>query len=405
MARREYRYFLWIALQLAVWFAAIGRYLPELGEHYWRLFYLSGSVACFFLMPLFAARPRHAALLVCVNSVLAAAALYPASGESVNLFLLLVYGLLTGEALYRRLPLAEWSAPALVQSAALVILTAAAEQTPRDSLFALMAMGLLIGAGVMFSLAKRREHDGSARYEALLAEYRELRRRSASDEDIARQEERKLIGHEIHDSVGHKLTALLMQLEVMRIQAASEQLERVEQLKRLAQDSLDETRRAVSSYRQEEPGGLQGIMRLIRNLEKESFLRVHFTVRHGAFSAPLDGEASFVIYRSVQEALTNMMKHASTRVANVMFEAPASRMFRFEISNPAARTAQFREGYGLTAMRERLQRFGGGMEAFHADEQFVVRGWIRLEVRGEADDQRIIGGGSGDGPSRVEGDD
>jgi two-component system, NarL family, sensor histidine kinase FusK len=168
-----------------------------------------------------------------------------------------------------------------------------------------------------------------------------MKRQLLVEEQQARQDERMLIGHEIHDSVGHKLTALLFQFEAFRLTAAEKDKETVEKLKELAEQSLEETRQAVRSFKQREGSGLQGVIRLIRKLEMESFMKIQFSVKHGAFAAPLTGEQSFAIYRAVQEALTNIMKHSSTREAQVIFESPGGSIFRFEVINSAPHNRYF----------------------------------------------------------------
>lgn len=104
-----------------------------------------------------------------------------------------------------------------------------------------------------------------------------------------------------------------MQFEAFRLTAAEKDKEQVQNLKELAEQSLEETRRAVRSFKQREAGGLQGVIRLIRKLEMESVMKINFSVKHGAFAAPLTGEQSFAIYRAIQEALTNIMKHSTNK--------------------------------------------------------------------------------------------
>ncbi|WP_231686879.1 sensor histidine kinase [Bacillus sp. JCM 19034] len=113
-------------------------------------------------------------------------------------------------------------------------------------------------------------------------------------------------------------------------------------------------------------------------------MKIHFSVKHGAFAAPLTGEQSFAIYRAVQEALTNIMKHSATREAKIMFESPGGSIFRFEVTNTTSSNPFFQEGYGLKAMRERLEKVGGLLEIDHDERQFVVRGSIRLITEGRA---------------------
>lgn len=115
-----------------------------------------------------------------------------------------------------------------------------------------------------------------------------MKRRLITDEQHARQEERAQVGRDIHDSVGHKLTALLMQLEMHRMQADRETAEVLKGLKALAKESLEENKNAVRSMKQQETSGLPAIIGLLRRLESESFMRVTLMARHGALTVPLN---------------------------------------------------------------------------------------------------------------------
>lgn len=383
-------YFIWIALHIMVWLGAMNVYRENLADEYWRLIGFSIFLASFFLLPLFANKPKVSTALICLNAVLSILSVFPLEQETFNPYLLLMVSLLVGEMTHR-LPLPKWIFPSIIMAAGIGWFAANARLPFAYNLFIALYTVMLFGAAVRYKLTHDRGHSAALRYDALLTEYKRLKRRLASEEEAARQEERMLIGHEIHDSVGHKLTALLMQLEAFRLKEGGQNQEQVLALKKLAHDSLEETRRAVKTLKQEETGGLQGIMRLIRNLETDSFLRIHFTVNHGAFSAPLNGEQSFVIYRSVQEALTNIMKHSKAREAKVTFEAPGGSLFRFEISNPVTGNIAFQEGFGLRSMRERLQKIGGDLELYTNAEHFVVSGWVRTSGKGEGRDQGAIG--------------
>lgn len=378
MPTKSPKYFIWIALHVLVWLAAMSGYIDHIGQEFWRLLSLAGYFLVFFLIPLAAARLKHLSFLMSMGSIFSIITVYPLDQETFNPFILLILALLVAEMAHR-LPLSYCILPAVIQVIGVGLLAYIANLTNMSSVFMMLYMLMLFSAAIVYSIKNTSDVSTKTRYDALLSEFRNLKRRVSAEEEQVRQEERRLIGHEIHDSVGHKLTALIMQLESFRLQTApSSYQEQVLSLKNLAQESLDETRRAVRTFKQEETGGLPGIIRLIRRLESDSFLRIRFTVDHGAFSAPLDGEQSFVIYRSVQEALTNIMKHSKAREAKVAFEVPGGSVFRFEVSNPVANRTTFQEGFGLTSMRERLQKINGDLDVLTTEDQFIVRGWIRL---------------------------
>lgn len=373
-------YFIRIALHLLVWAGAISAYVSEIAGEYWRLLGVSGYLVIFFVLPLLTKRPKTLTSLLCIISILTYVTVYPLEPGAFNPFILLIVPMLVWE-MVQRLQLSSCIYPALIQVVGMLLLAAKASFDLSSWLFIAIYIILLYSSAALYYLLHDREAFANTRYEVLLTEYRSLKRRLATEEDSARQEERVLVGHEIHDSVGHKLTALLMQIESLRLKNGNPYQEEADVLKRLAYDSLEETRRAVKTLRHGDTGGLPGIMRLIRRLETDSFLRIYFAVNHGAFSAPLSGEQSFVIYRSVQEALTNIMKHSKAREAKVMFEAPGGSVFRFEISNKVANSYSFQEGFGLTSMRDRLRKINGDLEVFTASEQFIVRGSLRIVDR------------------------
>src|SRR5699024_4357027 len=115
-------------------------------------------------------------------------------------------------------------------------------------------------------------------YEQLLSEYRQLKRMHLAAEEVTKAEERTRIAREIHDSVGHRLTALILKLEMLHIQEPNEQYI---QLKQMANESLAETREAVQTLQESEIKGIPAVVQLIRKLETESQLLVQFTIKEG----------------------------------------------------------------------------------------------------------------------------
>lgn len=248
----------------------------------------------------------------------------------------------------------------------------------------LFILYMLAFTALLLSMMTMRDHEQHTKqqYEALLNEYRALKRQAKQNEDAVRAEERTQITRQIHDSVGHKLTSLLMQIEMYRMRASGQEKEQLEQMKRLAKQSLNETRNAVKALREEEVGGIQALLRLIRNLEAESYMQIDFHIRHGALSVALNNEQSIAVYRAIQEALTNAMRHGSSRKVKILLESSGGRLFRFEVSNDTLGHAgdTIKEGFGLTAMRDRIEKAGGTLDIIQTNQQFLVRGSFLLEA-------------------------
>ncbi|KIL51686.1 histidine kinase [Jeotgalibacillus alimentarius] len=371
-------FLIWMGLLLAVWGTLITPLFSNLDVNLWRLAGVACYFTLFFLTPLLHKNTKVLTALFCLRAVLIYITFFPAEPYQFTLTLSFAYILLIAESA-EKLPFRQMIVSYFVSLTILASYLFIGQLSSDEIAFIILMIIVIFPGFVYYKLSADRYQTLSADYEDLHQEYRMVKRRIVQDEEAARQEERHLIGKEIHDSVGHKLTSLIMQLEAYRIQSGSGNDPHVNQLKTLAGESLEETRRAVKVFRQTEIGGLQGVMRLIRKLEIENFIRIQFSVHPGAFAAPLTGEQSFAIYRAVQEGLTNIMKHGHSREAQITFEAPGKSIFRFEMINPVNEYRPFTEDFGLTSMRERLEHSGGGLEAKMNDQEFILCGWVPLK--------------------------
>ncbi|MFC0560915.1 sensor histidine kinase [Halalkalibacter alkalisediminis] len=373
-------FWVWLLLLVVSWGLSLLHFSADLLNISFRVLGSAGFFALFFLSPLLRNHKFIFTLHLSLAAVLAVVVLWPEEGGSPNLHTLVVFSILAGKAVYRLNPLQAGIVGFILTLGA--IIPYFYDYPTISPTFVVVYASVLAVAFAVYKRVLLNSLGFSEQYEALLNEYRKLKRRIASDEKQARQEERAEIARQIHDSVGHKLTALLMQLEVVRMKADDETTkDQVQGLKLLAKESLEETRSAVKALKQDDVGGLAAIISLIRKLEAESFVRVSFSIKHGALTASLRNEQAIAVYRAVQEALTNMMRHSGTREVHIVFEAPAGSVFRFEVSNPTAHEMSFREGFGLSSMRERMERVGGRLEVTQYDGWFIVRGTLPLNVK------------------------
>ena len=214
------------------------------------------------------------------------------------------------------------------------------------------------------------------RYQAGLAEQAERER--AAEAERARQqvrEERVRIARELHDVVAHSLAVVTVQagvgkrLMTRRPEAASGALESIEMIGRTAQQEL----RVVLGLLREEGIGdteLSPAPRLADLKELADMVRASGTpveLRMPDLGGRLSPALELTVYRVVQEALTNAVKHAPG--APVTVDVAACGMdIRIEVTdsgNPAGPGGGrgFRPGHGLVGMRERVAAFGGSLDA------------------------------------------
>ncbi len=237
------------------------------------------------------------------------------------------------------------------------------------------------------------------RYLAGLAEQAE-RERAAEAERARREvrEERVRIARELHDVVAHTLTVITVQagvgrrLAARRPEEAGAALESIEMIGRTAQDEL---RVVLGLLRDEEAGAaaLAPAPRLVDLKELAEHVLASGTpveLRMSGADRQLSPALELSIYRVVQEALTNVVKHAPGARAAVGLVV-SDRQVRIEVADdggtagrPAGddgRPASPGTGNGIVGMRERVGAFGGWLVAEPlAGRGFHVLAEIPIEV-------------------------
>jgi len=247
-----------------------------------------------------------------------------------------------------------------------------------SSLVNLAFTGLGLAFSYVGSASVRRIREERERAEALLAEL--VRTRDAQVEAAALGE-RARIAREIHDVLAHTLSALAVQLEGTRLlleqrpgdPAAAVAVERAH---RLAREGLDETRRAVGALRGERLPGPDGLARLVGDFRAESGTPSRLQVEGQAIA--LTSEAQLALYRTAQEALTNVRKHAqATSVdVSVRYAPDGVELIVDDVAPAVAKNGQAQAGYGLVGMRERAELLGGTLDAGPRATGFRVRLWL-----------------------------
>jgi signal transduction histidine kinase len=182
----------------------------------------------------------------------------------------------------------------------------------------------------------------------------------------AQEEERRRISRELHDETGQALMVLRFHLEML----AGDTQDEEQQAK--VQESLEVLDRTIEGLRRiiarlsprvlEELGLVSAIRRQAQMLVKQTAIKPHLELPEDF--GPLDHDLEVALYRSVQEALHNLAKHAQASKFTIRLAAAGDKV-SLEIEDDgigfSARTAHER-GFGLTGMRERTTALGGSMK-------------------------------------------
>jgi signal transduction histidine kinase len=185
----------------------------------------------------------------------------------------------------------------------------------------------------------------------------------------------------MHDVLAHSLSALALQLETTRLLARDRSVDgdvtrAIDQAHHLAASGLEEARRAIAAERGDELPGPERIGILAEAFGEQSGLPVELEV--SGEPRELAPDARLAVYRTAQEALTNVRRHATPERVEVRLDyRPESTVLVVEdhaapgvpapvgLRGPAG-------GFGLTGMRERAELLGGELIAEPTAQGFRV---------------------------------
>ena len=193
----------------------------------------------------------------------------------------------------------------------------------------------------------------------------ELRRLSASVVE-AREEERRRIARELHDELGQRLSAMKMELSTLAHDIHNRTYDRrVSAMIDMLNETVASVRRIASDLRPMMLDDL-GLNAAIEWLVRESAQRmgIEITVRLGEVDPALDGPASTAVYRMVQEALTNVARHArATDVSIDMRQIGNELVLTVHDNGIGFPSTRRKEGsFGLIGIRERAYMLGGTLD-------------------------------------------
>jgi signal transduction histidine kinase len=185
------------------------------------------------------------------------------------------------------------------------------------------------------------------------------------------EDERRRLARELHDGVGHSLTALihLMAQATAALDRPEEARERLARANAVAQSTLQETRALSRLLRPQilDDLGLEAALRWLAR----SFHDDHRIAIGVDFDEPfpvIDGDLSTLIFRVTQESLSNIVKHANAKHVEIALK---QRAFLLALAirddgrgcDPAAALAKSTQGgsSGLGGLRDRVRLFGGSL--------------------------------------------
>ena len=175
--------------------------------------------------------------------------------------------------------------------------------------------------------------------------------------EASKQNERLRIARNIHDLVGHHVTALSLNLEMLAHKTRGQMHEDILAVQSIAKELLSKVRMAVTEYRMDVAMPVEEILSELTShapsLSIELDLEENLVIR--------DAAVAEAVLRSAQEILTNTLKHSNASCLFIQLHSQNSRLFMTTIDDGQG-CDEVNMGNGLKGMQERLEELGGTLK-------------------------------------------
>lgn len=201
-------------------------------------------------------------------------------------------------------------------------------------------------------------------------------------EHIAQLEERNRISRELHDSIGHNLTGVLLQVDaaihIMEIDKdkAKELLNNIYQN---MNSSIEIVRKTVQKIRPKtyKSRGVN-LKQLINNYKKSTGIEIDLEINGNVY--PLLPSIEIIIYRNIQEALTNAVRHGHANNIKIQLSYSKGEL-GVSVIDDGIGVDKIEKGYGLNGMEERMELVDGSI-SFSSEKGFKIS--MLIPIKGES---------------------
>lgn len=219
-------------------------------------------------------------------------------------------------------------------------------------------------------------------YKELLDVHRRLKKYADEVEKLTIVAERNRIARDIHDTLGHSVTGIIMEIEMAQhlidkdLDKSRELLDRA---KNSSKEGLSKIREVVETLKPDEEisKGIISIKELISDFSKRTGANIDIDITGDVIKTK--PTINMVLYRIVQEGLTNAIRHGQATKINVRLKYSKDKIF-FVISDNGIGCGNISEGFGLKGMKERIFSLKGTVD-FNSNEGFTVKGFLPIGGR------------------------
>jgi signal transduction histidine kinase len=224
-------------------------------------------------------------------------------------------------------------------------------------------IAIVHGTGIVFAVVFTRIAASERNARQSLSEANlQLREHATQIEELATTKERNRLAREIHDSLGHYLTVVNVQIEAARAifpHDSNRAFNHLAQAQTLTQEGLAEVRRSVAALRASPLVNLPLTEALAKLTEQWNTADTRVDLKITGAVRRLAPAAELTLYRTAQEALTNVGKHAEATQVKIWLDFSDDQFVILKVEDNGCGSDNAEEGFGLLGVRERVHALKG----------------------------------------------
>ncbi|PEM34226.1 helix-turn-helix transcriptional regulator [Bacillus wiedmannii] len=228
--------------------------------------------------------------------------------------------------------------------------------------------GLAYVMGFAFHLliVNHKQNEAIRKQNAVLEQY------MSQIERITLAEERNRLSSELHDTVGHAYTSIIMGMETLRTDLATEMgIQRLDSLLEMGRKSIEDVRGYL--HQMDSPCQSSSLIQSLQNLgaEFQEHAQVNVSFRTFGEEYQLSRQAKIAFIRCLQESLTNAVRHGQGTeiIVSLQFEQQYTRL---EVQDNGKGNVEWQEGFGMNAMKERAMNLQGQLSVYTKPEEGML---------------------------------
>lgn len=232
----------------------------------------------------------------------------------------------------------------------------------------MVGLGSAVAFVMAFTYVAVRESEAREEIQKLATQLtkanQQLRDYAVQAEELATTKERNRLAREIHDTLGHYLTVINMQLNAAQAVLDSQPdkaQNALQKAQRLTQEGLAEVRQSVATLRESpmlERPFPELVAKLLQETKETGLVTEHHILGE---PRPLESKTQTTLYRTVQEALTNTRKHGRASLVAVTLDYRKPDRIQITVTDNGIGSDKPEGGFGLIGMRERVHLLDGAV--------------------------------------------